>query len=49
MALKMNKTGGVSLDSLVEKCQGNLFEKTIFKLKSNGKIRVDKAKHVQKI
>lgn len=28
-ALKKNKTGGVSLYSLVEKYQGNLFEKTI--------------------
>lgn len=48
-ALKNNKTGEVSSDSIGEKCQGITFEKTIFKPKSNGKIRIHRAKHVQKI
>lgn len=48
-ALKKNKTGEVSLDSIGEKCKGNTFAKTIFKPKSNGKIRIHRAKHVQKI
>ena len=47
-ALKKNKTGGVSFNSIGEKYQVKLFEKTIFKLESNGEVKVHRAKHVQR-